>query len=273
MRKIVFLIMLFLPILGMAQDIKVKLPEESDFGILVNAGVLPKTARLLSCDKDCLTLISNGKMLALNNDSVCSYGNVPQEVLKSENIVNCKGTLFYKEDNFIKAWCNDTVMKWFKMPDANFSIYPSIDDVLFLVVYKDGKSQINIFDIKTCIVIPFIEMPFKIKCFSANSLDIFVSDTKSVYYISKKMALKIMTFDSEIKSLCADACGVFYSTKKSTGYIGTLDASLDMLKGGVKSMVSDGNKLYMLFDNGMIAFINNIGEFAKLYDTDKEKQE
>jgi len=271
MKRYIALIIMLLPFMAMSQKLNVRLPKNADVEVLVDAGTLPAATRMISIEEDKLTLLSGDEIITLYNDSIYYWGKVPTEVVKSDNIIMCYGVLVYKAGNCIKAWYDGSIMNVIDMPDDKYAIFPAVDDVIYLVRYENEKSKIFVFDVKTRMSVPLIEIPFKIKYLSANGLDIFLSEGKNIYYVSKDLSLKIFSTGTDVKSLAAGGGGVFYTTPQKCGYIGNLNAAIDLFEGNVKQILCNKNKLYMLFKNGKIASVGNIAEFGKIFEINDNK--
>ena len=252
-----------------AQNPKGFIPDSCSYRVISQPSELTKISSLVYGNNYKYPfLLFDNTVLLLSNDEVTEpvAFTIPKEMNACEDLFISEGLLICKRENSTKSFDGKRVIDLFSMPNADFNIYPANSSHFYFVKHSSDSSFVYLFEYSTKRFSKLFDAPFLIDHFVGNGHECFITSGEVIYYVSDEICTIVEVADSKIQSIDFYSEGAFFSTEKACYYMGLPGKSYPFLLGNIKQVMLVDNRLYLLFNDGLLSVIDNADQYQVLLD-------
>lgn len=223
--------------------------------VLVEAGEINISPDLLCVlPHNGIFLLIGNNLVNLDDEEKVSSVCIP-DVSHPEDVVFTVNEIYVKDDVNIIA-CKDKTSVLFLFDTNNFNVLPSTDGNLFVVLKSDSISLLFLCDVEHKEVKPLKRVKDEIIYVSGSSKQYMVVTPHRVYNIQREEVFVLLDYFQSIVSATMTKKGLVFSTDSNILLLSHPNVVAVIGDRGCKRLLSDDNKLYILYDDGALLSYN-----------------
>lgn len=205
-------------------------------------------------------------LLLLSTDTVKDViaFTLPEEMYDCEDLFFIDTIIIGKVGDRIKQYDGEKVSTIMIMPDDNYDIYPADFGYIYIVRHDADTSSVILLELSTVRYVTLFKTPFHIDNLVGDGFECYVSAGIMMFYFTEKEYLPVIVGESTIQSIATYEGGVFFSTQNACYFMGEKAQSYPFLLGNIKQLMLIDNRLYLLFNNGLLSVIDNADGYRRL---------
>lgn len=245
------------------------LPEGCTYTVLLQPSRTMKSAQMVYGEGYTSPLLRNeGKLFKLSNNEIeeLTAYRLPKEIGNGESVFILNNQLICKCGSSVKCHDSKSMKELFSLTDVNFNIYPAFDGKFYLVKYKADSSFVYLFDTQTKKFTKQFDTPFQIENLAGTGLESIVTSGKLVYHASTEVQAMGEITGSKVQSVAFISKGIFLSNEKACYCMDLSGKSCPFMVSSIKQVMMLDDRLYLLFEDGMLSVIDNANKILTLLD-------
>ncbi len=150
------------------------------------------------------------------------------------------------------------------MPDARFSIWPAMEQTVYLV-RDDGEKGSDIFLLNSALrqAVKLVSLSSAIDGVAGDGVRTYAWSGTKIYLFTVVGSHEICTADAPVRSLAVCSAGVFYATSSGVYYLAEAGDPLPVYAQGAQKLLGAGEALYVLDDRGTFFVIDRIAQYTQ----------
>lgn len=252
-----------------AQNQKGFIPDSCSYRVISQPSELTKKSWMIYGNNFRFPfLLADNNILLLSNDEVkkpLAFA-IPKEMDPFDDLFISDGLLICKRENSTKSYNGKKITDLFFMPNADFNIYPANSSHFYFVKHKSDSSFVYLYEFSTKRFSKIFDTPFLIDHLSGTGRECFITSGEVIYYVSDEVCTIVEVADSKVQSIDFYSEGAFFSTEKACYYMGLPGKSYPFLLGNIKQVMLVDNRLYLLFNDGLLSVIDHADQYQTLLD-------
>ena len=247
--------------------VKTVIPKQLQYEILAGEGVIPSNATLfLDCFGIPHLLIDSlvYRVEYAKDDTIHLPMSFYESVKPKEICCFTNGEVWFTEEGCLHRIEDNKKEILLKVASENIHVSSANDKGAYLTVYDERAKEYELLFInrEEKQIDKLLKSPYPIVVIGTGDITIVAIDN-TIYLLEGEEIIPVFRIQEPIKCLAIAPTGIFYATDNKVGYF-NLEENIIFLERKARNILSSGNILYLLLENGALYKITNTDYINKL---------